>query len=73
MKKINILKLFSCLVIFLLPLHKLSAETIILSSCDNKKDGFLKNEYTDNEILMCSIYRIKSNINFERLKKKYLK
>ena len=24
---------------------KLSAETIILSSCDNKKDGFLKNEY----------------------------
>ena len=34
------------LSIFLLPLHKLSAETIILSSCDNKKDGFLKNEYT---------------------------
>ena len=24
---------------------KLNAETIILSSCDNKKDGFLKNEY----------------------------
>tara|TARA_B100001093_G_C26569641_1_gene902375 strand:- start:106 stop:780 length:675 start_codon:yes stop_codon:yes gene_type:complete len=33
----------------------------------------LKDTYIDNEILMCSIYRIKSNINFERLKKKYLK
>jgi ubiquitin-protein ligase len=33
----------------------------------------LKNEYTDNEILMCSIYRIKFSINIERLKKKYLK
>ena len=26
-------------------LNQLFAETIILSSCDNKKDGFLKNEY----------------------------
>ena len=33
----------------------------------------LKDTYIDKEILMCSIYRIKSNINFERLKKKYLK
>tara|TARA_B100000287_G_scaffold429100_1_gene481761 strand:+ start:92 stop:766 length:675 start_codon:yes stop_codon:yes gene_type:complete len=38
-----------------------------------KKIDKLKEEYTDNEILMCKIYRIKSNINFERLKKKYLK
>jgi hypothetical protein len=29
----------------LLPIEKLSSEIIILSSCDNKKDGFLKNEY----------------------------
>ena len=33
----------------------------------------LKDIYTDNEILMCSIYRIKISINIERLKKKYLK
>ena len=28
--------------------NKLSAEIIILSTCDNKKDGFLKNEYILN-------------------------
>ena len=34
------------IIIFLLILNvKLNAEIIILSSCDNKKDGFLKNEY----------------------------
>ena len=31
----------------ILPL-KLNAEIIILSSCDNKMDGFLKNEYILN-------------------------
>ena len=40
---------FSSIVFFallvLLPIDKLSSEIIILSSCDNKKDGFLKNEY----------------------------
>ena len=33
------------LFLTLLNLNKLFAETIILSSCDNQKDGFLKNEY----------------------------
>ena len=32
-------------MLVLLPIEKLSSEIIILSSCDNKKDGFLKNEY----------------------------
>jgi hypothetical protein len=32
-------------LLVLLPIDKLSSEIIILSSCDNKKDGFLKNEY----------------------------
>ena len=32
-------------ILLLFSLEKLNAEIIILSSCDNKKDGFLKNEY----------------------------
>ena len=44
MKKNNFLNFI--IIIFLLTfLTKLNAETIILSSCDSKKDGFLKNEY----------------------------
>jgi hypothetical protein len=35
--------IFFCLIVF--PLSNLNSETIILSSCDNNKDGFLKNEY----------------------------
>ena len=45
MKEINFLKLFLFIVIFLSIPTLLLAETIIFSSCDNKKDGFLKNEY----------------------------
>ena len=33
------------LIIFLFSFNKLYAEIIILSSCDSKKDSFLKNEY----------------------------
>ena len=45
MKKINYLSLFILILITLTTSNKLSAEIIILSSCDNQKDGFLKNEY----------------------------
>ena len=45
MKKINLIKAFLLITLSLLLLNKTNAETIILSSCDNKKDGFLKNEY----------------------------
>ena len=44
MKKNNLLK-FIIIFFFLVFPIKLNAEIIILSSCDNKKDGFLKNEY----------------------------
>ena len=36
---------FILIILLLFSLDKLNAEIIILSSCDNKKDGFLKNEY----------------------------
>ena len=36
---------FTLVILLLFSLNSSFAETIILSSCDNKKDGFLKNEY----------------------------
>ena len=45
MKKNKFLSIISFSLLVLLPTDKLSSEIIILSSCDNKKDGFLKNEY----------------------------
>ena len=36
---------FTLIILLLFSLNNSFAETIILSSCDNKKDGFLKNEY----------------------------
>ena len=46
MKKINYLSFFILILITLTNYNRLSAEIIILSSCNNQKDGFLKNEYT---------------------------
>jgi len=45
MKKINYLSFFILILITLTNSNRLSAEIIILSSCNNQKDGFLKNEY----------------------------
>ena len=45
MKKNNYLKFFIIIFLTLLNSNKLLAEIIILSSCENQKDGFLKNEY----------------------------
>ena len=44
MKKNNLKISFIIIFFIILPI-KLNAEIIILSSCDNKEDGFLKNEY----------------------------
>ena len=44
MKKNNLLNFFTISFLLVLPI-KSNAEIIILSSCDSKKDGFLKNEY----------------------------
>ena len=46
MKKINYLSFFILILITLTNSNRLSAEIIILSSCNSQKDGFLKNEYT---------------------------
>jgi hypothetical protein len=45
MKRIKFLKIISLILLALLNANNLNAKIIILSSCDNKKDGFLKNEY----------------------------
>ena len=45
MKKNNSIKNFFTIFFILFYLSNLKAEIIILSSCDNSKDGFLKNEY----------------------------
>jgi hypothetical protein len=45
MKKIDFIKIILIIIFFSISLNKTIAEIIILSSCDNKKDGFLKNEY----------------------------
>ena len=45
MKKNNFHFLFFFIFSISITANNLTAEIIILSSCDNKKDGFLKNEY----------------------------
>ena len=45
MKKIKFLNFLSLIILTLFAVSSLNAEIIILSACDNKKDGFLKNEY----------------------------
>ena len=45
MKKIKFLNFLCLILLTLFTANNLNAEIIILSSCDNKKDGFLKNEY----------------------------
>lgn len=45
MKKNNFLKYFLLILLILSTTKKINAEIIILSTCINNKDGFLKNEY----------------------------
>ena len=45
MKKNSFQFFFAFSFIILITINNLAAEIIILSACDNKKDGFLKNEY----------------------------
>ena len=46
------------LILFFFTFLKLNAEIIILSKCDHKEDGFLKNEYilNLNELIMTRNY-----------------
>ena len=52
------IKLFVFLVFLVLPFQTLKSETIIMSSCDDKQDSFLKNEYILNldELIMIRNY-----------------
>ena len=45
MKKNKFLNFLSLIILSSIAANNLSAEIIIFSACDNKKDGFLKNEY----------------------------
>ena len=45
MKKNNFIGIFLSIFLILINTNKLAAEIIILSSCENEKDGFLRNEY----------------------------
>ena len=55
MKKNKLLFFF---IIFFFSCFKLNAEIIVLSKCDDKEDGFLKNEYilNLNELIMTRNY-----------------
>ena len=57
MKKNNFLKFLITLII-LFPAQNLKSEIIIMSLCDDKQDGFLKNEYILNldELIMTRNY-----------------
>ena len=45
MKKNNFIKFFFIILLIFFSSNNLKSEIIIISSCDNSKDGFLKNEY----------------------------
>mgnify|MGYP001230558618 CR=1 FL=1 len=45
MKKIKLIKYFILIFLIIFNLNKAISEIIILSNCENNKDGFLKNEY----------------------------
>ena len=67
MKKNNFLKFLTILII-LFSTQKLKSEIIIMSLCDDKQDGFLKNEYILNldELILTRNYVYK-----EKTYKKY--
>ena len=45
MKKNKFLNFLSLIILSSIAANNLNAEIIIFSACENKKDGFLKNEY----------------------------
>ena len=55
MKKV---KYFVIFLFFILPIQNLKSEIIVMSSCDDKQDEFLKNEYilNLNELIMVRNY-----------------
>ena len=55
MKKV---KYFIIFLLIILPIQSLNSEIIVMSSCDDKQDEFLKNEYilNLNELIMVRNY-----------------
>ena len=55
MKKV---KYFIIILLLILPIHNLKSEIIVMSSCDDKQDEFLKNEYilNLNQLIMVRNY-----------------
>ena len=56
--KITKILIFFLPLFFILPIHNLKSEIIIMSACDDKQDEFLKNEYilNLNELMMTRNY-----------------
>ena len=56
--KITKILIFFLPLFFILPIHNLKSEIIIMSACDDKQDEFLKNEYVLNldELIMTRNY-----------------
>ena len=56
--KITKILIFFLSIFFILPIHNLRSEIIIMSACDDKQDEFLKNEYVLNldELIMTRNY-----------------
>ena len=57
MKKV---KYFIIFLLLILPIQNLKSEIIVMSSCDDKQDEFLKNEYilNLNELIMVRNYAV---------------
>ena len=68
MKIIKLFKILILICIILYPIQTLQSEIIVMSSCDDKQDEFLKNEYILNldELIMTRNYVYK-----EKTYKKY--
>ena len=63
------IKFFFLILLIIFPLQNLKSEIIILSSCDDKQDEFLKNEYILNldELIMTRNYVYKEK-NYQKYK-----
>ena len=62
------IKVFIFLVFLAFPFQTLKSETIIMSSCDDKQDSFLKNEYILN---LNKLIMIRNYIYTEKTYQKY--
>ena len=69
LKKMKKIRLLLSLLFIALPFQSLKSEIIVMSSCDDKQDEFLKNEYIINlnELIMTRNYIYKEK-TYQKLK-----